>query len=301
MQDCLSSVFSFFKSEPAEKFYAPEQVLSEKSTLVNQFAINYLQYLSQEGYRKETHSAFSKSIAHRAKELNAKLEAFNPPKCCGPFKSPVFTVCCTSKIAQVAMAAGLFGGLASVYLGFATNLPTQVVLSISGILAGLANCSGTYLGLLDATFRSHAEDKQQDLYLSIREHFQNLALILLMQHLRERKEKLLADSDDIDSTTYRLLVEKILLNEDEIQLSIKNYFVSLSGDQLSRPLGFELFEALHFIADGIMPTSEMLVNQIMTFDSPSIEEFYELQKKFERMSEVLNQLQIVNQPTRAVE
>jgi hypothetical protein len=72
----------------------------------------------------------------------------------------------------------------------------------------------------------------------------------------------------------------LLRNRYEIERSIDLYF---QADRYTRSIAFSLFEAADYIVNGTEPSSELLKNHIMTFDSPTMAEHLDLVRRFERL------------------
>ena len=285
MLSCLRTIFCCSR-RPKEEVHAPKFPTHREEHMEAESLV-FLGHLADERFRSETHSSFPERTTEELHEIRGKIKSYEP-SCCPAFKAcPALGVCCTSKIAKAAMATGLLVGASSVYIGYVTTSQTAVILGASGLLAGTANCMGTYLGLVDSAIRSRTEDKYQDMHHELHRHFENLALFLLTRHLQQMKTKKVAGAakEEVAVTECLPLANRLLANERQIRESIEKFFPSAAGEPFEENLAEELFEVVRYIVSNTKPKSHLLMNQIATFDSPSMEEHLALQARFKALSD----------------
>jgi hypothetical protein len=282
---CLRSLFCC--SRPARQEVCAPKFPSHLDVEHERESLAYLNHLASDRFHSETHSSFPTKTTKDLNEISRKVKAYEPSSCCACFSScHCLSVLCTSKTAKAAMGAGLLLGASSVYVGYITTSQTAVILGASGLLAGTANCMGTYLGLVDSAIRSSTEDKYQDMHYELSRHFESLALFLLTNHLQQVKAKKISGAAKAEQglTDCLPLATKLLSNEAQIRASIEKFFPRTLEERFEENLAEELFEVVRYVVSGTKPRSHVLINQIATFDSPSMEEHLELRARFEALS-----------------
>jgi len=222
------------------------------------------------------------------KRLKDTISAAKPPNFPWPLKAPIFSVCCTTKTSKAAMLAGLCFGYGSALVTLSSTLTTTTISNISGCLAGFANCSGTYLGMVDNRIQTNAEDRFQDFRRDAFEILSALALRIIRNHCTEKKERQLKKDPDFRITSQCPICNNLIRNEEEIRASIRQYFAIRANDRLA--IGEELFQAARYVIDGSRPSSEALINEIRTIDSPSTLEHLQALDKIESLEKEVSEL-----------
>ncbi len=224
----------------------------------------YIAYLKSDDFTALTHTPFPPRETKELRALDRTLEQSSCCKtasrvCCFHTRiaaagegrethiSPWLEPCSTTHKARLAMCFGFTLGCLSGQVALIFTTPTLAVSIVSGVVAGVANCSGTYLTLVDSYKKMEAIACKKKLHGACRHFFNSLAVYLIAQ---DQIEKGVASYRSSDLTRTFTVARELIAKKAEILGAFAEFYSREEEARYNQGGVFDqFFQACEFIVD----------------------------------------------------